>query len=231
MKITYLDHSGFAVEQGDAILVFDECNPRPVPGKRGLGAGVATEEAVRAHRHSALFLSHSHDDHYCPEVLALPFEEVVLSADFPAGVRGRRVREGDRAEVCGMDVRVFGSTDLGVSFLVDAEGKRVFHAGDLNLWHWEDESTAQEIREATEAFERVLARLAPFAGTVDAAFFPLDPRMGARTDRGICRFDEVMRPRVLIPMHAQGDAALVRRFAARHPNALVMVERGQSAEV
>ncbi len=36
-------------------------------------------------------------------------------------------------------IRAYGSTDLGVSFYVEAEGKRFFHAGDLNDWHWNQE--------------------------------------------------------------------------------------------
>lgn len=39
MKITYLDHSGFAVEQGETLLVFDEYNPGPPPARRALRAG------------------------------------------------------------------------------------------------------------------------------------------------------------------------------------------------
>ena len=37
-------------------------------------------------------------------------------------------------------VHAFGSTDVGISFLVEAEGKKIFHAGDLNNWHWMDEA-------------------------------------------------------------------------------------------
>ena len=48
MKITYLDHSGFAVECGDTLLVFDEYNPKPAQGKSGLAGGVVTEADVRA---------------------------------------------------------------------------------------------------------------------------------------------------------------------------------------
>lgn len=54
---------------------------------------------MRAHARSALFLSHSHSDHYCREVLALPFGETVLSGDFPASIPGRRAQEG-RASPC-----------------------------------------------------------------------------------------------------------------------------------
>lgn len=231
MKITYLDHSGFAVEQDDKLLVFDEYNPRPVAGKSGLAGGVVDASAVASHAHSALFLSHSHSDHYCDQVLALPFDETIITKDFPAKTQGTRVKEGESTQVCGMPLRVFGSTDMGVSFMVDVGGKRIFHAGDYNLWHWQDESTKQEIDEATEWFERILGDLAPYAGTLDVAFFPLDPRMGKQTDRGARRFIDVMRPKILIPMHFQGDAALVECFAAQQPCVRAMTVRGQTLEI
>ena len=230
MRAIYLDHSGFAVEDGETLLVFDACNPRPAPGRTGLAGGVVTEAEVRAHVRSALFLSHSHSDHYCREVLALPFQAVALSEDFPASVPGRRVREGEALELLGLPVRVFGSTDLGVSFLVDLGGRRLFHAGDYNLWHWQEESTPQEVAEATEWFERILADLAPYAGTIDLAFFPLDPRMGRDTARGARRFLSVMRPKWLVPMHFQGDDALVRAFAAQNAGVAALTERGQALE-
>lgn len=231
MKITYLDHSGFAVEQGDALLVFDETNPHPAPGRAGLAGGVVTEADVRAHARSALFLSHSHSDHYCGEVLALPFGQIVVSEDFPASIPGRRMREGESGSVLGMPVRAFGSTDLGVSFLVDVDGKRIFHAGDFNLWHWEDESTQAEIDEATAWFERILQELSAYAGTIDVAFFPLDPRMGKNTDRGARRFLSAVQPKALVPMHFQGDVALVRRFAAQNPCVRALTARGQTLEI
>lgn len=135
MKITYLDHSGFAVECGDTLLVFDEYNPKPAQGKSGLAGGVVTEADVRAHAHSALLLSHSHSDHYCKEVLTLPFESTVLSPDFPKRLSGTRLAEGESAALPGLAVRAFGSTDMGVSYLADLPGARIFHAGDYNLWH------------------------------------------------------------------------------------------------
>lgn len=144
---------------------------------------------MRAHARSALFLSHSHSDHYCREVLALPFGETVLSGDFPASIPGRRAQEGESFSVLGLPVRAFGSTDLGLSYLVEVEGRRVFHAGDFNLWHWEDESTPQEIAEATEGFERILADLADCAaGTIDQAFFPWTRAWGSTRTAARCGF-------------------------------------------
>ena len=36
-------------------------------------------------------------------------------------------------------IRTLKSTDEGVAFLVEAEGKSIYHAGDLNWWYWEGE--------------------------------------------------------------------------------------------
>ena len=56
-------------------------------------------------------------------------------------------------------MRAFRSTDQGVSFLAEAGGTRVFHAGDLNFWHWRAESTPAEVAEARRAFDRAIAEI------------------------------------------------------------------------
>lgn len=48
-------------------------------------------------------------------------------------------RRGERLSPAGVTVEALPSTDEGVAFLVTAEGRTVFHAGDLNWWHWEGE--------------------------------------------------------------------------------------------
>ena len=37
-------------------------------------------------------------------------------------------------------IHTLKSTDEGVAFLVRVKEKTFFHAGDLNWWHWEEES-------------------------------------------------------------------------------------------
>ena len=197
MKITYLDHSGFAVECGDTLLVFDEYNPKPAQGKSGLAGGVVTEADVRAHAHSALLLSHSHSDHYCKEVLALPFESTVLSPDFLKRLSGTRLAEGESAALPGLAVRAFGSTDMGVSYLADLPGARIFHAGDYNLWHWEDESTEEEIREAT--------------GLQLSAYFPAAKMARLLRNGGPCSFCGNNRPGLFPARPAHGEEHCPRR--------------------
>lgn len=227
MRITYLENSGFSVKLGKTLLVFDECNGKPDRN----GKGVVTRGQVEAAEKSCLFLSHSHSDHWCREALSLPFTEVFLSDEFPKGYRGHRLSEGQTLNLPDLTVRAFGSTDLGVSFLVDVEGKRIFHAGDLNLWHWEDESTEEEIKEATDWFERILGTLAPYAGTIDLCFFPVDPRMGKNTARGAHRIQEVLHPKAFVPMHFMRVSGEVTDFAAQYENVTLLTERGEQTEI
>ncbi|MBP5729528.1 MAG: hypothetical protein J6Y48_20865, partial [Clostridia bacterium] len=78
-------------------------------------------------------------------------------------------------------------------------GVRIFHAGDLNFWHWREESTMQEIEEADEEFRRVVQPLS--REKIDVAFFPVDPRQGTMYEAGANYFILTVKPRILIPMH------------------------------
>jgi hypothetical protein len=98
-----------------------------------------------------------------------------------------------------LSVTAFDSTYLGVSFLADFCGIRIFHAGDLNFWHWREESTMQEIEEADAEFRKAVQPLS--RETVDVAFFPVDPRQGTMYEAGANYFILTVKPRILIPMH------------------------------
>jgi L-ascorbate metabolism protein UlaG (beta-lactamase superfamily) len=120
---------------------------------------------------------------------------------------------GDATTAAGAAIKAYGSTDLGVSFHIEAEGgASIFHAGDLNFWHWADESTAAEVGEAKAAFLRELALIKAGVRRIDVAFFPADPRL--RTDywRGAAMFCEAMRPTYFIPMHFSGAFAHPQEF-------------------
>ena len=116
------------------------------------------------------------------------------------------------------DVRVnaFPSTDLGVSYLVDFYGTKVFHAGDLNLWHWRTESTLKEIEAAETAYESALQTLK--GQSIDIAMFPVDPRQGAMYDAGANAFILSIKPLYFIPMHWQKRPEVATDFARRAQN-------------
>lgn len=121
----------------------------------------------------------------------------------------------------------FPSTDIGNSYLIETKQPvteqaqsveeaqhplRIFHAGDLNAWVWFQESTEQEIRKALGDFNACLLPLETYLnissanrdsddGTIDVAFFPVDPRLGEGHDTGARIFRERFRIVRFIPMH------------------------------
>ena len=100
-----------------------------------------------------------------------------------------------------LTVQAFGSTDVGVSFLIDAEGERIFHAGDLNNWHWEEESTPEEVCLAEKAWHQELDTLAKATDHIDLAMFPVDPRLGKDYMRGAKEFVKKIKVHRFVPMH------------------------------
>ncbi len=206
MRVTYLFHSGFTVQAGDELLVFDYWAPR---------GPLLTAADLAGFRQVSVFVSHGHHDHFDPAIYGWRAENVryVLSGDIPPHHEGSRIAPGQTLSLPGMSVTALPSTDQGVAFLVESGGRTVFHAGDLNLWHWPQESTAGEVRAARDAF---LSAVAPLAGRqIDLCMFPVDPRQGDGFDEGALWVLEHIRPRVFLPMHFASDPAALQGFAAR----------------
>lgn len=201
MRVTYWGHSGFSVETGGLTLLFDY-----------IGGGFA-----RPAGRSIAFVSHEHRDHVSEEVYALA-DEVVRGA-----------AEGDRRELFGAKIRAYGSTDEGVSFLVRNGTDGIFHAGDLNFWHWREESTEKEVAEALAGYERVLNTLA--GERIDLAFFPVDPRMGAGYAEGAEMFLERINPKILVPMHFWDHSEAALKFAKEHENVRALTRPGETIEI
>ena len=220
--VTYYKHSGFSFRTAGRLLVFDYVGGNmnePVPGDNAI-----------------VFISHSHSDHCSPIVIdwhKRGLADMVAGYDVAGKAGGLRMKPGDEADIAGSRVEAFASTDLGVSFLVNSDGARVFHAGDYNLWHWREQSGESEIAEATRNFEAILDTLR--RKRVDAAFFPVDQRLGEGHDEGAMLFAEAVRPRYLIPMHWWGDAAIALAFAKKHMpqgvNALALTEPGLPVQI
>ncbi len=214
VKITYHYNSGFSVRVGSNLLVFDywEGEGRKLPE-----VGRLNKKILSAYEHIYVFVSHAHPDHFSSVIYEwredLPITYIV-SSDMPVGTRGKRIAPLETLTLSqDISVKAFDSTDMGVSFLVKAYGMSIFHAGDLNLWHWRQESTLREIEAAEEAF---YSALAPMKGEkMDVAMFPVDPRQGMMYDAGANHFILTQKPRVFIPMHWQERTEVAVDFARR----------------
>ena len=216
IQITYLSHSGFAVCVGDTLLVFDDAQGKPGAADT-LESGRITPGFIKQHQRALFFISHAHADHFSPDIYAYQdagMVHYVLGYDVPERYSGYRLRPGDTLELGGVSVTAHASTDEGVSFLVRVGGWSLFHAGDLNLWHWREQSTLKEIAEAEREYEQAVAPL--LGQPIDFAFFPVDPRMGEMYDAGALHFTMHVKPRVMIPMHWWGRADVALEFARRN---------------
>lgn len=192
MRITFLGYSSFLVDTGGHLLLFDYA-PRRLrresdPLLRRLLAG----------RHCTVFVSHAHPDHFDPAIYDLPDCSYVVSEDTPAQ-RGAQIAAPDTMFVFdGLSIRTFRSTDLGVAYLLRADGKILYHAGDLNWWHW-DEASEEENAAMKQAFLAQAEKLV--RAPIDLAFLTADPR---QKDAWLWGFDHLLREGRIahaVPMH------------------------------
>ncbi|MDD2481339.1 MAG: MBL fold metallo-hydrolase [Lutispora sp.] len=203
IQIQYLFNSGFSIETQNYQLIFDYYKgPLELGDKRII-----------------VFSSHGHPDHYNSKVLKWRGESKNINYIFSDDIT---IKEPDKSmhfvsvdeeiEVNNIKIRTFGSTDLGVSFLVKADGINIFHAGDLNWWYWWDD-TLDEIRTMEEAFKKKIKKL--HGEKVDIAFFPVDPRLKHNYSLGGEYFIKEIKPSVFIPMHFGEDYGAIKSFAEK----------------
>ena len=215
MNVTYIHHSGFLVETEAFYYLFDyESGPLPEmdPGKRVL-----------------VLSSHSHADHYNPEVFSLLAAaglefQAILSEDIPAPEHVDTLPvSADREYTLGpgQALTTFRSTDLGVAFLIEDQGMLIYHAGDLNDWVWDEEPESYN-REMTACYREQIRLLSEKLGRrqIDTGFLVLDPRQEKDYDRGLCYFLEKVSAKQVYPMHYWDDPSVIGRFLKDHPEHL-----------
>lgn len=206
MRLTYIYHSGFAIEaEGFSILIdyYKDTGKKPE-------TGFVHEHLLPRTGPLYILASHFHPDHFNPEVLqwkALKKDIVYLfSKDILKHKRAMAddaiyLKKGEVYKDGNLSVRAFGSTDSGISFLIETENKRIFHAGDLNNWHWKDESTTEEVAKAEGDYLHELGELAEATDFLNLTMFPVDPRLGSDYMRGAQQFVDRIRTDLFVPMH------------------------------
>lgn len=108
-----------------------------------------------------------------------------------------------------LEITTLKSTDEGVAFLVKAEGRTIYHAGDLNWWYWEEESK-QWNNNMTADFKRQMNKLTGMS--IDFAFLPLDPRQEQHYCLGFDYMLKTASVRNAFPMHMWGDFSVIKRW-------------------
>ena len=215
MEITYLNHSGFVIRLEKVALLIDY-----------FGEGSPVLEEVLADRSRKLYVlaSHSHADHFDSSILSFGDSHgnavYVLSSD----IRGANSRlgvlswpvnylaQGDTYSDENLRIWAFGSTDQGISFLVEADGRKIFHAGDLNNWHWNEECGPDEADAFEANYLAELEKLALHSPEIYAVMFPVDPRLGKDFMRGPQQFVERIKTAHFFPMHFGTGYSKVGQF-------------------
>lgn len=220
MKVVYLDHSGFLVEEKDACFLFDYY--------RG-GIPQLSEEKTWF-----VFASHQHYDHYQREIFSLEERNIpvyyILSEEIRRNVEKQvlpSVKEKKRAdiaglkdrisylrpdqelEICGCRIRSLRSTDEGVAFLVRYQGRTIYHAGDLNAWYWEEEGE-KYCSAMRRDYEREIRKIS--GESVDIAFVPVDPRLEGEYASGLDFFMKEVSAKAVFPMHFWGEYGIYERL-------------------
>ena len=204
MRVTHLYHSGFLIEFERRTLLFDWYPISREMLAHDLGL-------IRPDRKLYVFVSHAHADHYVPVIWQLaerfPGCEPTYIVDAPishnappeldldvVACEPEQIYEIDE----GMEVTTLNSTDEGLAFCVDVDGRTIYHAGDLSVWWWPERD--RKLNEFSEAqcsyFLEVLE-----GKHIELALLPITPRAGAEGDRGIELFMKQVGADVVVPMH------------------------------
>jgi len=206
MKVTFVTHSCFVVELEKSVLVFDYY--------KGELPEFDEEKGLY------FFASHSHGDHYTPAIFSYGSQwkrvHYVLSPDicpeeeeWTAAQQVIRMEKEEERELDDLRIRTLPSTDEGVAYLVETEGVYIYHAGDLNWWHWEGEDRNWNLQMA-EDYQKEMGKLA--GKRLDLAFVPADPRLGAAYFWGAKFFLEQVQVVHLFPMHFWGDFSVCKHL-------------------
>lgn len=234
VTVTYLDNSGFVLKWENRCLIFDYYNLTPREGT--LSDGVVRPEDMKKKR-TTVFVSHSHYDHYHPGIFDLEKEipdiRYVLSDDIRKQSSENKllVAPGQDYRWDDMFIHTLRSTDLGVAFLIKIDGMTIYHAGDLNWWHWIGEPEENN-RKMAEHYLHEIDSLPK--NEIDLAFVPTDPRQEHNYLLGLQAFMERVSSRYVIPMHFGGRTE-VFQWMRRDPRTegyrtriLELSKRGQS---
>ena len=137
-------------------------------------------------------------------------------------------------QVGAVQVATLRSTDMGVAFLIQCEGKRLYHAGDLNCWVWD----GAPVSERPDA--------GPLPPGAAASFRRQEDRRGLcapgpPAGGGLRPGDEVLlrggRGRVCVPHAHVGDYSVVPLFKSTPtyreyaPHVMDVSQPGQTFEI
>ncbi|MCD8381214.1 MAG: hypothetical protein LUC95_13075, partial [Lachnospiraceae bacterium] len=171
MKITYTGQNGYVVETGIANIVFDFCG--------GVLPAMAKDLPL------LVFVSHGQALHFDPVIFSFvseyPNVQFFLSHDIllteevqkqygitrsvmrkisflPEGVRRVIPLKGENGKNDYIILETIKTCREGIAWLLNIAGKRIYYAGDMNWWVWENDSR-QVFNQRTARFKHYMETL------------------------------------------------------------------------
>lgn len=220
MKVTYIGHSGYLVECDNVNLLFDYYE--------------GSIPKMDVDKKLVVFVSHFHHDHFNKGIFNLLKFYSNVSYVFSSDVQTTHevdvlISPNEKVKFENIDIETLKSTDSGVAFLINVEGKLIYHAGDLNLWLWNEE-TNEDNQLMQENFSKEIEKLKN--KKIDIAFIPLDPRQEEYEFSGIEELLEKVKVKTIFPMHFWNDYSIIERYNASHEHKVMDVNRkGQTFKI
>ncbi len=212
IKIDYLGHSGFFVENESSMLLFDYYY-----------GDLSFLEEKLDEKPLFVFSSHAHGDHFNPEIFSIVIKHKKTSYHLSFDIKGKptvpnnlniQYLDVDRTyeiEDLGI-VKTLQSTDEGVAFLIKTSDETLFYAGDLHWWDWPGEDP-EWLAEQETVFKREIGKIKN--ESIDIAFAVLDSRLEDNYAKGMTHILSELHPRYVLPMHFWDDRSVVERFIER----------------
>lgn len=240
-EIYHLFHSGAALRIKDKLFIFDYFKD-DLEGKNKLQSslenGVIREESFKGINEAFVFVTHSHHDHYnpvifewekyCENINYILAAEVKKKKDIAARENIYFMEQDQNISVADLKIASFGSTDEGISFLVEIEDLSIFHAGDLNWWKWKKFNKKVQKREERE-YKREVDKLK--GKEIDIAFVPVDPRLEENYYLAGKYFINKIKPALFIPIHFADNFDITKffrdRFNSNQTRAVEITEIGE----
>lgn len=216
MELIYLHHSGFVILMNNSTIVIDYFEDSFSEKN-----GILHNDILKRNGKMYVLSSHFHADHFNKEIFEWGKNKNDITYILSNDIRRKRniprdsaswLKKGEEYNDNNIKIKAFGSTDVGISFLIETEGKTIFHAGDLNNWHWMDESPEDEWKRDEKKFLDEIKVISNDYKNIDLVLFPIDPRLGSEYMRGGKQFIDLIKPTVFIPMHFWNDYISANRF-------------------
>lgn len=229
MKVYYVYHSCFLIETSSSFIIFDYFKHKKSKYD-DFNFEDLFSKALNSQKLIYIFSSHNHHDHFNDEILTFSkssntylilSDDIKINSDIP---NITFVKENKKYILNNITINTFGSTDEGVSFLVNIDNLNIFHAGDLNWWKWSDD-TIEEAISMENNFKSIIENICNLNCEIDISFFPVDGRL--EKDHyyyGGKYFLESLNPKIFIPMHLWDNYKICTDFKNLMTNSLANTE-------